>query len=79
MFFSGKTWFLIFLLLIILALGIRRHLRIQSVTERFETNSSLLEDVDLDAINERSTVEMKITYFTGRFEIVVPAATKVLY
>ena len=48
--FSGKTWFLIFLLLIILALGIRRHLRIQSVTERFETNSSLLEDVDLDAI-----------------------------
>ena len=50
MFFSGKTWFLIFLLLIILALGIRRHLRIQSVTERFETNSSLLEDVDIDAI-----------------------------
>ena len=50
MFFSGKTWFLIFLLLIILALGIRRHFRIQSVTERFETNSTLLEDVDIDAI-----------------------------
>ena len=50
MFFSGRTWFIIILLCIVLAVGIKRHLKLRSVIEQFEVNSTLPERIDAEAI-----------------------------
>lgn len=50
MFFSGRTWFIIILLSIVLAVGIKRHLKLRSVIEQFEVNSTLPERIDAEAI-----------------------------
>ena len=50
MFFSGRTWLIIILLSIILGIGIRRHLKLRSVYEQFETNSILLPGIDVESI-----------------------------
>jgi len=50
MFFSGRTWFIIILLSIVLAVGIKRHLKLRSVIEQFEVNSTLPEGIDAEAI-----------------------------
>ena len=50
MFFSGRTWLIIILLSIILGIGIRRHLKLRSVYEQFETNSTLPPGIDVESI-----------------------------
>ena len=50
MFFSGRTWFIIILLSIVLAVGIKRHLKLRSVIEQFEVNSTLPEGIDAEDI-----------------------------
>ena len=50
MFFSGRTWFIIILLSIVLGVGIKRHLKLRSVIEQFEVNSTLTEGIDAEAI-----------------------------
>jgi hypothetical protein len=50
MFFSGRTWFIIILLSIVLGVGIKRHLKLRSVIEQFEVNSTLPEGIDAEAI-----------------------------
>ena len=50
MFFSGRTWLIIILLSIILGIGIRRHLKLRSVYEKFETNSTLPPGIDVESI-----------------------------
>lgn len=50
MFFSGRTWFIIILLSIVLAVGVKRHLKLRSVIEQFKVNSTLAERIDAEAI-----------------------------
>lgn len=50
MFFSGRTWFIIILLSIVLGVGIKRHLKLRSVIEQFEVNSTLPEGIDGESI-----------------------------
>lgn len=50
MFFSGRTWFIIILLSIVLGVGIKRHLKLRSVIEQFEVNSTLPEGIDAESI-----------------------------
>ena len=50
MFFSGRTWFIIILLSIVLGVGIKRHLKLRSVIELLEVNSTLPEGIDAEAI-----------------------------
>ena len=50
MFFSGRTWFIIILLSIVLGVGVKRHLKLRSVIEQFEVNSMLPEGIDAEAI-----------------------------
>jgi hypothetical protein len=50
MFFSGRTWFIITLLSIVLGVGVKRHLKLRSVIEQFEVNSTLPEGIDAEDI-----------------------------
>ena len=57
MFFSGRTWFIIILLSIVLAVGVKRHLKLRSVIEQFEVNSTLPERIDAEAIIKEAESE----------------------
>tara|TARA_B100002019_G_scaffold131672_1_gene113155 strand:+ start:3157 stop:3330 length:174 start_codon:yes stop_codon:yes gene_type:complete len=50
MFFSGRTWLIILLLSIVLGIGIKRHMKLQSTLEFFESNLSLPLGIDVESI-----------------------------
>ena len=50
MFFSVRTWLIILLLSIVLGIGIKRHMKLQSTLEFFESNLSLPLGIDVESI-----------------------------
>lgn len=70
---------MIILLSIVLGMGIRRHFRLRSAIEQFETNSTLPPGIDVKSMIEGAELKWKQNIFLEPFEIDARDAMKEKY